>query len=168
MGGGSVLQQPGAGRRGFTLIELMIAVAVVAIIAAVALPSYQSSMRKSRRSEAFAALAVVQQMQERHRSSQPTYAASLTDAPSASPAGLGMTGTRTASGYYDLSVSGTDGRGYTLMAVGVDGTSQANDDKCRALAVRLQDGNLRHAGAAAAAAIDWTLADPDPARCWAR
>jgi len=168
MGGGSILQQPAAGTRGFTLIELMIAVAVVAIIAAVALPSYQSSMRKSRRSEAFAALAAVQQMQERHRSSQPVYAASLTDAASASPPGLGMAGTRTASGYYDLSVSDTDGRGYTLTAVGVDGTSQARDGSCRALAVRMQDGNLRHAGAAAAADIDWTPADPDPARCWAR
>ncbi|MGL5377129.1 MAG: prepilin-type N-terminal cleavage/methylation domain-containing protein, partial [Cetobacterium sp.] len=36
-------------KRGFTLIELMITVAVIAIIAAIAIPSYQSHVAKSRR-----------------------------------------------------------------------------------------------------------------------
>jgi len=152
---------------GFTLIELMIAVAVVAVLAAIALPSYQSSVRKGRRSEAFAALSNVQQLQERHRSSQPVYAASLTDAPNASPPGLGMPNPpRTANGYYDLALSGTGADGYTVTAVGVAGTSQAEDGACRALGVRMQAGNVLHAGAATAATIDW--ANPDPARCWAR
>jgi type IV pilus assembly protein PilE len=38
--------------RGFTLVEMMIVVAVVAILAAIALPSYQSHLRKSKRAEA--------------------------------------------------------------------------------------------------------------------
>lgn len=42
--------------RGFTLIELMITVAIVGILAAIAFPSYQEFIAKSRRSEAKAEL----------------------------------------------------------------------------------------------------------------
>lgn len=44
-------------QHGFTLLELMIAVAIVAILAAVALPSYNDYITRSRFSEATAALA---------------------------------------------------------------------------------------------------------------
>lgn len=40
------------GIKGFTLVELLIAVAIVAILTAVALPNYQDSVRKSRRADA--------------------------------------------------------------------------------------------------------------------
>lgn len=49
--------------RGFTLIELMITVAVVGILAAVAYPSYQEHIRKSRRAAAQAAMLEVAQKQ---------------------------------------------------------------------------------------------------------
>ena len=45
------------GTRGFTLVEVMIALVVVAVLAMIAVPAYQDSIRKSRRSEAFTALA---------------------------------------------------------------------------------------------------------------
>jgi type IV pilus assembly protein PilE len=50
---------------GFTLIELMIVVAVIAILAAIALPSYQNSVRKSRRADAKTALLDLAARQER-------------------------------------------------------------------------------------------------------
>lgn len=46
--------------RGFTLLELMIAVAIVAILAAIALPSYSEYVQRSRITEAISALSSMQ------------------------------------------------------------------------------------------------------------
>lgn len=59
--------------RGFTLIELVIVVAVVAILVAIALPSYQEQVRKSRRAQAKADIAEVMQLAERFHTVNNTY-----------------------------------------------------------------------------------------------
>lgn len=63
--------QPNAS--GFTLIELMIVVAVVALLVAIAVPSYQDQVRKSRRAQAKADLAELMQIAERHHTVNNTY-----------------------------------------------------------------------------------------------
>ena len=60
--------------KGFTLLEVIVAVAIVAILAAIAYPSYQSSVRKSRRADAEGALVGLSNAMERQFTVNSTYA----------------------------------------------------------------------------------------------
>ena len=61
-------------QRGFTLIELMIVVAVIAVLAAIAVPNYLEQSRKGRRAEASRAVGEFQLAMERWRAENPSYA----------------------------------------------------------------------------------------------
>lgn len=65
-------------QKGFTLIEVMIAVAIIGILAAIAFPSYQDYVRKARRADAKEALLRVQLEQEKWRANNATYSSALT------------------------------------------------------------------------------------------
>lgn len=107
---------------GFTLIELMITVAVVAILAAVAIPSYSEHVRKSRRAQAKADLVELAQQLERFHTVQNTYNG-MTLPFTQSP--------RDGKSYYTLSLSGAaTSSSFTLQAV--PGTGQ-DKDKCGTL-----------------------------------
>jgi type IV pilus assembly protein PilE len=60
-------------KRGFTLIELMIAVLVLAVLAALAVPAYWGQVRKSRRSSIEASVQQVALLEERYRADNTTY-----------------------------------------------------------------------------------------------
>lgn len=119
---------------GFTLIELMVVVAVVAILVAVALPSYHESVRKGHRGQAKADLVEVAQQAERFRTVNNTYTG-FSPASDQSPA--------VGTARYDIEVEITgDGAGFTAAAAPVGGTSQA-DDRCGTLTVN-QAGTKWH------------------------
>ncbi|MCQ4318304.1 prepilin-type N-terminal cleavage/methylation domain-containing protein [Stutzerimonas zhaodongensis] len=59
--------------RGFTLIELMIVVAIIGIIAAIAYPSYQEYVRSAKRADAQSALMELSHFMERHYTANGRY-----------------------------------------------------------------------------------------------
>ena len=108
--------------RGFTLIEVMIVVAIVAILSAVAYPSYQEYVRRGARAEARAAMLKMAQYQERNFSDRGEYVAvtsSTTDEPWAS---LKFSGATNATRKYNITVNGTNG---TVTATAANGFSDA-------------------------------------------
>ncbi|MBL8419601.1 MAG: prepilin-type N-terminal cleavage/methylation domain-containing protein [Dechloromonas sp.] len=112
-------------QRGFTLIEVMIVVAILAAIAAIALPSYQESIRKSRRADAKSALMAASQAMEKYFTERQTYVnatlgSNATDVyPTTSP-----------DGFYTLSFSvASTASAFSLQAAPTAGKGQTND-KC--------------------------------------
>lgn len=110
-------------QNGFTLIELMIVVAVVGILSTIAFPSYQQYVKQARRSEAQAILLDTQQKQEKWRVNNTTYG-TLTE----------VAGT-SANDYYNFTVSGNTSTTYTITATAKSGTSQASDTGCSPLSI---------------------------------
>ncbi len=136
---------------GWTLSELLMAVAVVGTLAALALPAYLSQQRQARRSDAQAALLQLQMDQARWRGEHEAYADSL--------AALGWPGEHSPGGHYDLRITQADAEGYTLEAW--PRGSQAADQDCRPL-------RLRWHGSASSTLSAGEHSDSDPMRCWRR
>jgi len=152
--------------RGFTLVELMVTLAVLAILTAVAYPSFVSAINKGRRSDAISALTTVQQVQERWRANNPRYSGLLgSSVPPASPDGLNLPST-SSSGYYAITLAAATETSYETRATAVTGKAQAGDGVCKVMGVQVAAGTIRYASGASA--VDFTLSDPDPGRCWAR
>ena len=130
---------------GFTLIELMVVVAIVGILAAIAVPSYQDSVRKSHRADAKAALMGLANAMERHFTETNTYCdvggtggadtgcGDSTLEETGLPSGIYAVPAET-SVNYNIRISSANANSYTLNAAPV-GTSAQAYDKCGTLSL---------------------------------
>jgi prepilin-type N-terminal cleavage/methylation domain-containing protein len=110
-------------RRGFSLIELLIVIAIILIIITVAVPKFQKTQMFAREMAAIKAVQTVHQMEVQYQSQYGRYAVSLQElgppaAGAASPASADLIDSALASGEkggYKYTLAGKDG-GYTVNA----------------------------------------------------
>ena len=112
----------GRAAKGFSLIELMIAMAIIAILGGIVYPSYSQYLLETRRSDAWAALTAAAAAQERWYSINFSYTDDVTN----------LGGSNSPEGYYAISVT-TDGTSFTLTASALSSDVQAADSGCTAM-----------------------------------
>ena len=148
---------------GFTLIELMIAVAIVALLVAIGVPSYNQYVERSRRTDATTALTKIAGQLERcytqfsaYNNAGCTFGFVQNGVPgNVTYANLGG-GILSEDGHYDLTIAaaagGTAAQSFQLTATAKAGGSQATDEKCKTFT--LTNVGLRSSTPAPAAGAD--------------
>lgn len=117
------------GAKGFTLIELMITMAIIGVLAAIAFPSYQNYVTRTSREAAKTELLELAGLQERIYLNSNAYSPNVDTAYNGqATGGLGKSGGRTKDGRYDITIDITaPDQVFTLTATPVAGSSQDGD-----------------------------------------
>lgn len=112
--------------KGFSLIELMIAVVIVGILVVIAVPSYQNYVIKANRAAAQAFMMDVDNRQKQYLLDARSY---LDVADNSGFSDLGMSVPADVSDFYDVTVTtSSTPPAFTITAVPIAGSKQANDD----------------------------------------
>lgn len=115
---------------GFTLIEVMIVVAIIGIIAAIAVPNYSNYITDARRTDAISFLSEAAGEQVRYFSDNNQYATSMEEL------GYGNADTfTTPEGHYVVSVDNDTALKFLLTATPAADGRQTNDAECASLTI---------------------------------
>jgi type IV pilus assembly protein PilE len=118
--------------KGFSLIELMISIAILGIISAIAIPSYLGSVQKSRRNDAAEALLQLAVAQEQFYAQQGTYTTNISTS-----AGLNKGSTTSRQGYYNLTATAgpTNSIKTSFILVATATAGQEKDTDCAVFSI---------------------------------
>lgn len=107
---------------GFTLIELMVSMAIIALLAAIAYPAYGNYLKKSNRAAAQSYMIELAQAQSQYMADSRSYAPT--------ESALNMTTPAAVASKYHISIAASDGPPptFTITATPVPTSSQAGED----------------------------------------
>ena len=129
----TLLGRDRAEQRGFTLLELMIVLAVVTILTVIAISSYTEQVHKSRRANAYNLVGQFQLALERQRAENPCYDQSGNSGCSAAYTQSGTYPSTPTDTYYTITPTFSTSQPFYKITAAPKSTSAQKNDRCGTL-----------------------------------